>query len=154
MCAEALWSVHLADGYPIHWPADPVAWLSPATLTNSWVAVSDHRIAGHVGVEHREVSDVFSTVDRGPFSGAAGFAIVTRLFVVPETRGLGVARLLLGEVRAHARQTARAAMLEVVAKTAAVNMYERLGWQLVDCRQSDWKAPDGTRHPVRIYLEP
>ncbi len=45
-------------------------------------------------------------------------------------------------------------MLEVDARPAAVSMYERLGWQLVDCRPSDRTAPDGTRHPVRIYLEP
>ena len=53
-CAEALLLVHRSDSYPLNWPADPRAWLAPATA--AWVAeAADGTIAGHVAV--RESGD-------------------------------------------------------------------------------------------------
>jgi Holliday junction resolvase-like predicted endonuclease len=45
-------------------------------------------------------------------------------------------------------------MLEVIAESNAVRWYERGGWELVDERWSDWRARDGHRRTVRVYLEP
>ena len=48
-CVAALRLVHDADDYPMIWPADPVAWLTPPDLAAAWVAVLDDvPLAGHV----------------------------------------------------------------------------------------------------------
>jgi hypothetical protein len=41
MCAEALWSVHQASGYPTNWPTDPARWLQPSRTFRAWVAATD-----------------------------------------------------------------------------------------------------------------
>jgi hypothetical protein len=30
--------VHAADGYPLRWPADSPAWLTPMNLLSAWIA--------------------------------------------------------------------------------------------------------------------
>jgi ribosomal protein S18 acetylase RimI-like enzyme len=46
-------------------------------------------------------------------------------------------------------------MLEVVEDgAAAVALYERLGWRLVDRRLSSWVNAQGNHLPLRSYLAP
>lgn len=41
--------MHRADGYPMTWPAGPVAWLSPPTTLAAFVAVDAvDDVVGHV----------------------------------------------------------------------------------------------------------
>ena len=62
-CLTVLAAVHAADGYPMHWPADPYRWLNPNGLRQAWVAIgrlSDgaEGIVGHVLVrDHRHGGD-------------------------------------------------------------------------------------------------
>lgn len=152
---EALWQVHLVDGYPIDWPADPGAWLNPPALAGAWVAVIENRIVGHAGVEHHDGRGLFQTDDALPRSSSISrFAIVTRLFVRPTARGSGSAAQLLSTVCAQAAAADRVAVLEVIDGTAAVATYERLGWRLLQVRSSDWTARDGLHRSVRIYRQP
>ncbi|MEI8408331.1 MULTISPECIES: hypothetical protein [unclassified Kribbella] len=48
-CAGFLRDVHELAGYPVNWPADPQAWLTPPGILGAWVITTDDgRVAGHV----------------------------------------------------------------------------------------------------------
>jgi hypothetical protein len=49
-CVGVLAAVHAADSYPLHLPADPPAWLTPANLLSAWVADGEGSVFGHVAL--------------------------------------------------------------------------------------------------------
>lgn len=137
-CIEVLTTVHHVDGYPMTWPADPIAWLSPPNTLAAFVAVDEVDVVGHVLL----VGD------------ADGPAKVSRLFVAPPRRASGIGdRLLAAAVAASSGLTRLT--LEVVEKRHDVtDFYERRGWELIDRRPASWTAPDGSRPSVRHYAYP
>jgi GNAT superfamily N-acetyltransferase len=145
--------VHVADGYPRRWPADAAAWLTPPGIIDAWVATDEAgTVAGHVCL----VGDVDDPV----VAAAAGIettslATVSRLFVVPLGRGRRLGAVLLETLTEHAAASGLRAMLDVVDDGgAAIRLYDRLGWRLVDERAADWVTLEGLRLPLRIYLSP
>ncbi len=133
-CVEVLRAVHSSDAYPMRWPEDPADWITPPGLTAAWVAERKSRIVGHVCVVGVTVS---------------------RLFADPVARGLGCGAVLLEAAQSHAAREGLSLVLDVVDDGgAAVALYERLGWRLVERRLADWSAPDGRRPVVRIYAAP
>jgi GNAT superfamily N-acetyltransferase len=88
-CARLLETVHCADGYPAHWPEDPVRWLSPRVMLDAWVAEDAGRIVGHIAFR-AGTADASAAV----WSDATGLppeklASITRLFVSRDSRGNG-----------------------------------------------------------------
>lgn len=153
-CVRALEAVHASDGYPTWWPADPAEWLSPSGYAAAWVAEdrAAGSIVGHVCVV-RGVDDPLVASLTGVASDR--LASVSRLFVSPAVRGRGHARALLGKTSSWTSAQDLQLMLDVVEDGGhAVELYERLGWRLVDRRQAGWVTPRGERLPVRIYLAP
>lgn len=145
--------MHAADRYPRRWPADAAAWLTPAGTIEAWVATDQAgTVAGHVCL----VGDV----DEPVVAAAAGvpttsLAAVSRLFVAPAGRGHRLGAALLTTLTEHAAAAELRAMLDVVDDGgAAIRLYERLGWRLVDERPADWLTPEGLRLPLRSYLAP
>ena len=123
----------------MNWPDDPAAWLSPPGLLGAWIATVDGRLLGHVAL----------TGD-----GADG-AEVGRLFVTPEARGEGMAVVLLEAATRHARTPGRRVELRVVEdSTAAIRLYERLGWTLLGTGPAPFTRSDGTRPIERRYRQP
>lgn len=53
-CIEVLAEVHRLDGYPTHWPLDPVAFIAPDYEIDAWVAHVSGSIAGHVALHDAE----------------------------------------------------------------------------------------------------
>jgi hypothetical protein len=49
-CVAFLRTVHETAGYPVNWPAEPDAWLTPPDALGSWVATADDRVVGHVAL--------------------------------------------------------------------------------------------------------
>jgi hypothetical protein len=47
-------------------------------------------------------------------------------------------------------------MLDVVddRRSAAIALYERLGWRMVGRREADWVTPEGVRPRLRLYVLP
>lgn len=132
-CVEALRLVHDADAYPLNWPRDPQAWLSPCEA--AWVAVADDgRVAGNVAVQGDEL---------------------TRLYVVPQARGHGLAYALVSEVRAWAAAHRRVLTLNVVAaeRSAAIAFYESTGWRHTHTAVAEWSTPDGRPVELRYYVD-
>ncbi|MEJ5913150.1 tetratricopeptide repeat protein [Pseudokineococcus sp. 1T1Z-3] len=154
-CVAALRRVHETDGYPTWWPPDPAAWLTPPGWAAAWVAVDDDEQAlGHVCVV-RCLDDPVLTAATGAPAGR--LVTISRLFSAPAVRGRGlsVGTQLLAAAQEWVDQQELQLILDVVDDGApAVQLYERLGWQLVDVRDADWTTPQGHRHRVRFYRAP
>lgn len=151
-CVRALAEVHERDGYPVNWPPSPGGWLSPPSLMAAWVAESDGRVAGHVGLCASEAGDAAP----GLWSARTGTAVeatavVSRLFVAPWARGHGLGALLMDRAVGEARGRGLHPVLDVVATdTAAAALYERLGWQLLATVEQRWSA-DQSPVTIRCY---
>ena len=146
----ALEAVHEADGYPMTWPADAAAWLSPDGVLTAWVVESDPFVAGHVCLV---TGDDAAAVAAGV--PAERVATVSRLFVAPWARRRGLSVVLLDAVTSCASTRGLQLVLDVVDdRGPAVRLYDRLGWRLVDRRPADWTAPDGNRPPLLVFVAP
>lgn len=152
---EALRLVHEKDHYPLVWPDDPRAWLTPDSTLGAWVALSDGVVVGHVmlvdgcTVEH---ADRLAEAAGVPLAGLAG---VSRLFVTPAARGTGIAAALLERVEDTPTRRGRRLALDVVDDGGpAVRLYERLGWTRVAQGPSTWTTPSGTHPTSAAYLCP
>ncbi|MFE5212262.1 GNAT family N-acetyltransferase [Streptomyces sp. NPDC056600] len=162
-CAAALRTVHERDGYPLNWPADPAAWLSPPSLVGAWVAERDGLVVGHAALSRPAEDDLAPGLWGGDRTGAV---VVNRLFVSPAARGLGAGAALLEHLTAEAAAAGRHPVLDVLSTdTAAVALYRRLGWRHLGDREQRWgprqtvtlrcfAAPGGrgtaTRRPGRL----
>jgi GNAT superfamily N-acetyltransferase len=153
-CVEVLAEVHERDGYPVNWPADPGAWLTPPAHLASWVAELDGRVAGHVVLSRSAPGDLAP----GLWSTRTGVdagrtAVVNRLFVAPAARGHGIGALLMARATAEARGRGLHPVLDAVAgDTAATALYERLGWTFLAQVEQQWSARQ--RVDVRCYAAP
>ncbi|GFE13097.1 GNAT family N-acetyltransferase [Streptomyces glebosus] len=131
-CVAVLAEVHTHSGYPHHWPDDPARWLTPDGLTAAWVAETDGTVAGHAALCGPEVS---------------------RLYVAPAARGAGLGGRLLRAVGAEAAARGLRPVLEVKATdTAALALYERLGWRRRATERQDWGG--GEMVTVHRYAAP
>ncbi|MCX3062831.1 GNAT family N-acetyltransferase [Streptomyces beihaiensis] len=134
-CTTVLAAVHRRDGYPVNWPADPASWLCPEGQVAAWVAVAGSAVVGHVTLARPVPGDVAPGL-AGP---KAAVAVVGRLFVAPTARGRGTGAALLERATRAARRRGLRAVLDVVARdTAAVAVYERLGWEPLGSGSQAW----------------
>ncbi|MFI9272901.1 GNAT family N-acetyltransferase [Kitasatospora sp. NPDC052896] len=158
----ALEEVHRADAYPMLWPADPARWLCDSDLLAAWVAevpggpggaAGPTRIVGHVTLVRAAGSRA-----AGLWAGRTGreehrAGAVGRLFVAPAARGHGLGARLLGTAVAQARRWGLHPVLDVAAgSTAAVALYERLGWRRLETVQESWVP--GETVDVHCYTGP
>ena len=141
---EVLWRVHRTDGYPAAWPTDPWPWLTPVALVDAWLAVDRAgAVLGHVAL-------VLPAVGWMPE--------LTRLFVDPAARGLGVGDALL-DVAEHAAAAAYPGggghlRLDVTEDSpAAWRLYERRGFRLTGRGPADWAKPSGEVPTMRYYAK-
>ncbi|MBO1332899.1 GNAT family N-acetyltransferase [Streptomyces sp. VRA16 Mangrove soil] len=149
-CVTALRAVHLADGYPTNWPQDPQKWLTGSADAAAWVAEWEGRIVGHVALVRPGPEDIAPSLVG---TGSTSVAVVSRLFVDPAARGRRVGALLLERAIERARALGARAVLDVVTTdTAAVALYERLGWEFLATGQQEW-GPDELV-TVRCYAAP
>jgi GNAT superfamily N-acetyltransferase len=152
---QALRAVHVHDGYPMAWPADPVAWLTPEGTLDAWVAVHHGSIVGHAllvsGDQVEHVAQVARTAGV-PLSRIGG---VGRLFVIPSARSRGAATALLEHVENEASERGLRLALDVIDDGGpAIPFYERRGWLRVAAGPASWVRPDGKRPRSVAYLSP
>jgi ribosomal protein S18 acetylase RimI-like enzyme len=152
-CVEALAEVHRKDDYPTRWPSDPVNWLTPPALLAAWVVADSDIIQAHLALVAGVKNDQLSEAARRP---ANEIATVTRLFVRPAARGNRLGERLLRTAGTYAVDHNLALVLDVVdeGRSAAIRLYERLGWHLVAIRPATWLMPSGDRPQLRIYVHP
>lgn len=140
-CVRVLGEVHRSDGYPVNWPEDPAGWLSRGSELGAWIVEADGRVAGHVSLAPGGADDVAPGVwsEHGAERAPDRTAVLGRLFVAPRARGRGVGALLIGRAVERARHAGLHPVLDVVSTdTAAMALYERLGWQPMATVQRQW----------------
>lgn len=138
-CVEALRDSHTVDRYPMAWPADPAAWLTPSRVLRCWVGHAEGEVHGHVALVDSQV----------------GWVAISRLFVRPSSQGRGLAAELLGAALDHALVLGRRVTLDVIEdSTAAIRLYQRLGWTFVEQGPAPFTRPDGTRPTQLRYVAP
>jgi GNAT superfamily N-acetyltransferase len=132
-CASVLASVQARDRYPVESIADPAGFLTPPGLLGAWVASpasSTGSVAGHVALSEPSPSYEPALVwSRSSGEPLERIGVLGRLFVAPLARGLGLGAGLVAAVVAECRSLGRRPLLDVLTKdTAAIALYERLGW--------------------------
>lgn len=76
-CVRMLGEVHRSDGYPVNWPPSPRAWLTGGALVSAWVAESDGRLSGHVGLSRSGAGDAAPGLWSARTGAGAGAAAVS-----------------------------------------------------------------------------
>ncbi|HEY3733105.1 MAG TPA: GNAT family N-acetyltransferase [Streptosporangiaceae bacterium] len=152
-CVRVLGEVHHTDGYPANWPADPAGWLTRPGLIAAWVAVHDGHLIGHVGLSRPRPGHAAVALFTAGSGADGGVAMMSRLFVDPAARGLGAGTALAEHVVHEARARGLHAVLDVLdaEDSAAIALYERLGWRLLGRVPQHWGPRQVT---VRCYAAP
>ena len=145
--------VHRRDGYPAHAFDDFRDFLVSRHALAAWVADLNSEIVGHVALHTRSSQEVMRIGRQVTGLGDEQLAVVARLLVSPTARHKGVGRALLETATARASELGRRPILDVQATlTAAINLYESVGWLLAGTAQIS--LPDGRLLPERVYLSP
>lgn len=130
---DLLRRVHDEDNYPTVWPADPAGWLVSADSLGASVAEFDGDIAGHVSLDRAGSgarTDVWVEATGHP-SNALGE--VTRLFIDPQHRGVGIGRQLIGRAVDTAHRLGLWPVLDVRqnGRASASRLYAAAGWRFI-----------------------
>jgi GNAT superfamily N-acetyltransferase len=148
-------AVHAADGYPLHWPANPHQWLAPERLLAAWVAEGGQTVLGHValcGAAGDAAAPLWSASSGLP---PEQLAVVAKLFVAPGTRGRGLGAALLATACAEACSRGLRPALDVLDHDrGAIALYERTGWQRVASAPAPWAQASGGPALLHYYLAP
>lgn len=150
-CLEVLAEVHRQDGYPTRWPKDPAGWLDSPRLLGAWVAEEDGIVDGHIAlVAGVDDAQLITAAGRPP----AELAMLSRLFVRSAARGRQLGEGLVSIATQVGSSRGLGLVLEVVNEpgSAAMALYERLGWQLVGQRPASWTTASGDRPQLCLYL--
>ncbi|WP_051840107.1 GNAT family N-acetyltransferase [Streptomyces sp. NRRL F-5126] len=154
--AKALVEVHATDGYPVEGVADPEAWISSPAVLTAWVAVEDERVVGHIAIMRPRGEDAVALWrEQNGVAGGSGerMGVLARLFVVREARRHATGETLMWTAMAYAQDRSLRLVLDVMTKdTAAIRLYERLGWTNIG--EATHRYGDGQETPAICYVWP
>ena len=151
--ARALIEVHSTDGYPVEGVDDPQAWLTPAGLLRAWVGELGGRLAGHVLITTPQDGDAAAKAWADEGNPVERIAVLGRLFVLPEARRHSSGKQLVRATSAYADEQGLRLVLDVMEKdTAAIRLYERLGWRRIGMTLHD--SGRGEDIPAYCYISP
>ncbi|MER5921038.1 GNAT family N-acetyltransferase [Streptomyces mirabilis] len=126
---SALIKVHATDGYPVEGVDQPDRWLRSADVLAAWVAEMNSEIVGHVALMRPHGEDAVSLWIEQSGDSEEQIAVLARLFVVREARKNAVGEKLMKAAMEYAQSQDLRLVLDVMTKdTAAIRLYERLGW--------------------------
>ncbi|MGC9544103.1 GNAT family N-acetyltransferase [Streptomyces sp. UG1] len=151
--ATALTDVHATDGYPVEGVAHPEAWLRSDDVLASWVAESGQRIVGHVAVMRPRGEGAVSLWTERSGADEHRIGVLARLFVVRDARKRTVGERLVRTAMDYGLSHNRRLVLDVMVRdTAALRLYERLGWRrtgrtATTTTTGSTSQPSATWHP-------
>lgn len=150
-CVRLLAEVHEADAYPLHWPAEPERWLTPADLITAWVGEEAGELLGHVALCTAVRESAAPWWEGASGISAARMGVVAKLFTAPWARGRGVGVALMETAMTEARRRDLLPVLEVLdLNRSAIALYEAMGWRRVGSAPASW-AQGSVEHPVLHY---
>ncbi|WP_217243292.1 GNAT family N-acetyltransferase [Streptomyces sp. AC555_RSS877] len=151
--AAALTEVHATDGYPVEGVQRPEAWLRSADVMAAWVGELDGAIVGHVAVMRPHGEDAVSMWVRQSGEREDRIAVLARLFVVKAARKHALGESLTQAAMSYGREHGLRLVLDVMTKdTAAMRLYERLGWQEIG--RTSHRYGDGQSIDAVCYAAP
>lgn len=153
-CVEILRRVHQIDGYPTHWPQDPVRFVAPPYELEAWVAEEPGgEVRGHVALHDAGQDPACHRAQSASDLGPDNLAAVGRLFIAPgfRRRGVGVELLHAATTAAHRRRQ-RPFLNVVQTLDAAIAMYDRGRWENVGPLRIHFG--DGNVLDTVVYLGP
>jgi len=128
-CVAIAIKVHDTDGYPHFLPGDFESFLVRPDAMNAWVAEDDGKVVGQVSLHRSTMREAMECASAFAGVGPESLAVVARLMVAPESRGLRIGQSLLTTCTEHARELGLTPMLDVVTSSHhAIELYERCGW--------------------------
>jgi len=122
------------DRYPPHWSTGMTHFPAPRIRSDelaAYVAVAegDQPIA-HIALHAASADGASTAAANAAGIPAAQLAVVARLFVHPNHRGLGLAEQLLARVVGDADRLGRRPILDVWSELPrAIALYEKCGWE-------------------------
>jgi predicted N-acetyltransferase YhbS len=132
-CIELMRAVHLTDGYPRYWPADPGRFVTPPAQSSAWVAEEAGTIVGHVALHDAGQDPTLPAARAATNRTPDELAVLARLLVDPRRRRAGLGRRLIAHATDSAARAGRRCVLDVVKESiGAIRTYEALGWRRVD----------------------
>ena len=148
-----LTTVYEFTKYPVDGPSSfPSRFQSKNALT-SIVALYNGALVGHA--ELQDTSGLNPTVvaflqSQEPLTS---FAALVTLFVDPKVQGKGIGARLVSEAMERGRQARKRLVLVVLDKdTAAIRMYEKMGWQRGV--EYFYETKQGVKYRAFTYLAP
>ncbi|PJE96943.1 GNAT family N-acetyltransferase [Streptomyces carminius] len=151
--AAALVEVHATDGCPVEGVADPEAWLRSESVSASWVAEADDQVVGHVAVMSPNGEDAVALWARQSGEAPEDVAVLGRLFVIKNARRRALGEELTRTATAYAQARGLRLVLDVMTKdTAAIRLYERLGWRRIG--ETTHHYGDGRQTGALCYAAP
>lgn len=150
---SALRSVHKTDGYPVEGVRQAAAWLKPSGLIRAWVAEFRGDIVGHCLVaspDGEEAAEMWREQSGEEFER---IAVLGRLFVIREARSISAGRALVQAAQDWASRQGLTLVLDVMEKdTAAMRLYERLGWRRIG--EAVHEFGEGQQTRAACYVAP
>jgi len=129
-CEALLRIVHLQDSYPFYLPSDVRGFVADPSALASWVAIDGDEVLGHVALHPGSTEPVIRLATEATGWPAAGFGVISRLLVAPETRGRQLGLRLLARATEEALMLGLRPLLDVdTSKPAAIALYEGAGWR-------------------------
>lgn len=122
-------AVRAVDRWPPHRNGPTKDFIASNVQLAALVAEDDGEIIGHVAVHDRSAGSVMALASDAIGVEASGLAVVARLFVDPERRGLGIGMTLLEASVEATIAAGRHPILDVWTELDdAIALYERAGW--------------------------
>lgn len=149
-CLDLLRLVHDHDGYPLHWPDDAAGWVAGRGALAAWVAEeAEGMLVGQVSLRPAAGTPV-PVWEAGTGLPAERLGVVSRLFVHPGCRSVGLGKALLAVAVDEARARGLWPVLDVLARGQnAFRLYEQGGWTRIG--EFAWDMPNGSREPAYAY---
>lgn len=152
-CVQLMTVVHSTTGYPLIGVRNAHNFLSSPSDLQTWVAEQDGEILGQATVGGKDLNDcsVALWIEEGRTEDIRTFK---RLFVNPESHGLGIARNLVKATTDYADQHNFRLVLFVLYEQfpGARKMYEKLGWEKYG--ETTFSLNDGRTMPAACYVSP
>jgi GNAT superfamily N-acetyltransferase len=130
-CVAVLAKVYNKDKYPVQGVSEARSFLSGDCIQQAWVYENNGRVVGHVAASNKSPeSDVSVALwMQMHLDESTAVAVLERLFVDPDSRGIGIAgKLIEAAVTWSQARNRRLVLFALEKDKVAARLYERLGW--------------------------